>query len=167
MRQTKASEYAIRCVLYMSQKEAFSVISRKEISREMDIPDQFLGKIAQQLARAGILEILQGAKGGLRLLRRSESINLLEVIESVMGEIYLNECIMTPLSCKRISSCPVHEVWDKACRGLRQTLAEADFYQLSHPAEKAKTDLSGNCRSGCAVVPDDEPVISDPTKKGA
>lgn len=167
MRQTKASEYAVRCVLFMSQKEAFSVISRKEISQAMDIPDQFLGKIAQQLARAKILEILQGAKGGLRLLRSPESINLLEVIEAVMGKIYLNECIMTPLACKRTSSCPVHAVWDKACRGLRQTLAEADFYQLSHPTEKTKTGLSGCCRNCCAVVPDDEPVISDPIKKGA
>jgi DNA-binding IscR family transcriptional regulator len=34
----------------------------------MDIPAQFLGKIAQQLARAGIIEIVQGSKGGYRLL---------------------------------------------------------------------------------------------------
>ncbi len=134
MRLTRAAEYAVRCVLYMSRQPEKSVISRKEISRNMEIPDQFLGKIAQQLARAGIMEILQGARGGLRLFRAPESINLLEVIEAVMGEIFLNDCIMSPRSCRRSPTCAVHSVWEKARSGLRQTLGDADFRQLSMTA---------------------------------
>ena len=49
MRITRAGEYAVRCVLYMSGGEENKIITRKEISGKMDIPDQFLGKIAQQL----------------------------------------------------------------------------------------------------------------------
>lgn len=131
MRLTRAAEYAVRCVLYMAGQPDFPVISKKEISRNMDIPEQFLGKIAQELSRAGILEILQGARGGLRLLRPPGSIHLLEVIEAVMGEIFLNDCVMNPRSCKRISTCAVHEVWEAARQGLRKTLGEADFQKLS------------------------------------
>lgn len=132
MRLTRAAEYAVRCVLYMAGQPELSVISKKEISRNMEIPEQFLGKIAQQLSRGGIVEILQGARGGLRLLRAPGDISLLEVIESVMGEIFLNDCIMSPRSCKRVSECAVHSVWEKARQGLRQTLGEADFRELSH-----------------------------------
>ena len=134
MRLTRAAEYAVRCVLYMAQQPEHATIPRKEISRHMEIPDQFLGKIAQQLARAGLVEILQGARGGLRLLRTPKAISLLDVIEAVMGEIFLNDCIMTSLSCKRNDICPVHTVWKKARRGLRQTLGGADFHQLSRSA---------------------------------
>jgi Rrf2 family protein len=131
MRLTRAAEYAVRCVLYMAGQPESSVIAKKEIARNMEIPDQFLGKIAQQLSRAGLLEILQGARGGLRLLRKPEAISLLEVIEAVMGEIFLNDCIIRPRSCKRVPTCAVHEIWEKARKDLRNTLGEADFRQLS------------------------------------
>jgi Rrf2 family protein len=81
MRLTRAGEYAVRCVLYLSALKNGVVASRKEIAREMDIPDQFLGKIAQQLSRAGFLEIVQGPKGGFRLLISPDKMSLLDVGE--------------------------------------------------------------------------------------
>ena len=130
MRITRAGEYAVRCILYMSGREKNQIIIRKEISTAMDIPDQFLGKIAQQLARSGFLEIIQGAKGGYRLLKIPEKITLLEVVEAVSGEIFLNDCIMNPDSCSRSSSCAVNTVWEKAREQLRATLREATFDKL-------------------------------------
>jgi DNA-binding IscR family transcriptional regulator len=59
MRLTRAGEYAVRCVLYLASKGVGTICSRKQIAAEMDIPDQFLGKIAQQLARSGFLEIVR------------------------------------------------------------------------------------------------------------
>jgi Rrf2 family transcriptional regulator, iron-sulfur cluster assembly transcription factor len=131
MRITRAGEYAIRCVMYMSRMERNRILSRKEVSEHMDIPDQFLGKIAQQLARAGIMEIIQGAKGGYRLLKRPKDINLLDVVETVTGEIFLNDCLMNPGSCTRSSSCAINAVWEKARNQLRATLREEDFEKLS------------------------------------
>ena len=130
MRITRAGEYAVRCVLFMSDREKNEIISRKEISQNMDIPDQFLGKIAQQLARAGFLEIIQGAKGGYRLLMEPYKITLLDVVEAVSGEIFLNDCIMNPESCQRSRSCAVNAVWEKAREQLRATLREATFDKL-------------------------------------
>ncbi len=130
MRITRAGEYAVRCVLYMAGREKNQVVSRKDVSREMDIPDQFLGKIAQQLARSGFMEIIQGAKGGYRLLLNPEKITLLDVVEAVSGEIFLNDCIMNPESCTRSSFCAVNEVWEKAREQLRTTLREATFDKL-------------------------------------
>lgn len=131
MKITRAGEYAVRCVLYMSGCDKNIIISRKEISRKMDIPDQFLGKIAQQLAHSGFIEILQGAKGGYRLLKLPAEINLLDVVESVTGEIFLNECIVNPDSCLRSSSCAVNMVWETARDQLRNTLKEATFDKLT------------------------------------
>ena len=130
MRLTRAGEYAVRCVLCMSGREKNQIISRKEISKDMEIPDQFLGKIAQQLARSGFIEIIQGAKGGYRLLLKPEKITLLDVVEAVSGEIFLNDCIMNPGSCSRSSSCEVNAVWEKAREQLRATLREATFDKL-------------------------------------
>jgi len=130
MRLTRAGEYGIRCVLYMASKGQEAIVNRKEIASEMEIPDQFLSKIAQQLARAGIIEIKQGPKGGLRMLKSPANISLLEVIEAVIGEIFLNDCILNPKICGRSPICNVHAVWDKARRQLRDILQKADMASL-------------------------------------
>ena len=127
MRLTKAGEYAVRCALFLSFQGMGVVSSKKDIAHTMDIPDPFLGKIAQQLARAGIIEIVQGPKGGYRLLVPPEKLTMLDVVETVIGEIYLNDCVMRPESCDRSSLCAIHRVWGKARDQLRETLRETDF----------------------------------------
>ncbi len=130
MRLTRAGEYAIRCALYLSFQGEGMLTRRKDIARVMEIPDQFLGKIAQQLSRARIIEIVQGSKGGYRLIISPEKLTLLDVVEAVIGEIFLNDCLINPNACNRISSCGIHEVWVKARDQLRQTLREATFARL-------------------------------------
>jgi Rrf2 family protein len=131
MRLTRAGEYAVRCVLYLSKKGKGVLLSKKEIASKTDTPPQFLAKIAQQLAKAGIIEILQGAGGGYRLLVEPENTSLLEVIEAIIGQISLNDCVSRPESCPSSKVCTVHQVWNKANMQLRNTLREADFATLA------------------------------------
>jgi Rrf2 family protein len=130
MRLPMAGEYAVRCVLFLCAREPGEVISRRSVAEAMGIPDQFLAKIAQQLSKAEIIEILQGAKGGYRLVRSPERVSLLEVVEAVTGEIFLNDCIVKPGCCSRSPQCSVHQVWARARTQLRQTLREATFSGL-------------------------------------
>lgn len=131
MRLTRAGEYAIRCVLYLAMHSERTLIGRKEIAEAMDVPAQFLGKVAQQLARAGIISIRQGSQGGYELVRRSEDITLLNVIEAIDGEIFLNDCISRPESCDRQTICSVHHVWENARRQLRSTLGATTLAELA------------------------------------
>lgn len=130
MRLTRAGEYGVRCAIFLSQSGIGRVVNRKEIARAMEIPNQFLGKIAQQLARAGIIEIVQGAKGGYRLLIPPDRLTLLDVVEAVIGEIYLNDCVIRPESCERNPSCSVHKIWEEARDQLRSTLKKNTFAQI-------------------------------------
>jgi Rrf2 family transcriptional regulator, iron-sulfur cluster assembly transcription factor len=130
MRLTRAGEYAVRCVLHLASMGQGTLCTRKDVAERMDIPDQFLSKIAQQLARAGVIEIVQGARGGLRLVVPPDQVTLLDVVEAVIGEIFLNDCVLRPESCDRSHACAVHCVWAKAKDQLRRTLEEATFAVL-------------------------------------
>lgn len=130
MRLTRAGEYGVRCMLYLASQEAGSIINRKIISQYMNIPDQFLGKVAQQLARAGLIDIVQGARGGYRLRTSPSQITLLAVVEAVIGEIFLNDCLMSPTSCSRSPSCSVNRIWEKTKNQMRETLRGVTFDQL-------------------------------------
>jgi Rrf2 family protein len=135
MRLTRAGEYAIRCVLYLSKQEKGVVASRNEIAEAMEIPRDFLTKIAQQLSRADILEIIQGPKGGFRLKVAPEQLNLLDVIETMMGEIFFNECALRPQTCSMSCTCAIHSVWLKARTQFRETLRQATFDQMIKDAK--------------------------------
>lgn len=137
MMLTKAGEYAVRCMVYLAGEAGQGVVARKEIAEAMDIPGPFLAKIAQELSRAGLIQVVQGARGGYRLLESAGRISLLDVIEAVEGEIFLNECLFRPESCGRSGHCRVHRVWKEAREGLRRTLAGATLDRLCSQEDPA------------------------------
>ena len=130
MRLTRAAEYAIRCMVYLSTRGRGILTSRQEIAIRADIPTHFLAKIAQDLARANFIEIRQGARGGFVLAKNPAQITLLEVVETMIGEIYLNDCVARPSSCTISYDCAVHRVWMTAREQLRETLNKVTFDQL-------------------------------------
>jgi len=131
MRLTRAGEYAVRCMIYLSHKGKGIQVSKQEIAERADIPAHFLAKIAQDLARASMIIIKQGSRGGYSLLKDPADISLLEVVEVMIGEIYLNDCVGRPVSCNISNSCSVHKVWEHARTQLRETLASVSLAELS------------------------------------
>jgi len=131
MQITRATEYAVRCALHLALEPRARVVPRREIAGARGIPEQFLGKIAQRLARAGIIRIHQGARGGYELVVPPSRLTLLQVVEAAEGELALNACVMHPRTCSRTCSCAAHRVWAKARNQLRATLAGATFAELA------------------------------------
>jgi Rrf2 family protein len=135
-------------MVYLSTQGQGVLTSRQEIATKADIPTHFLAKIAQDLARANFIEIRQGARGGFVLTRNPAQITLLEVVETMIGEIYLNDCVARPSSCTISYDCAVHRVWMTAREQLRETLNDVTFEQLikekscvpAIPAGKMRTD---------------------------
>ena len=134
---SQATEYAVRCALYLAAQEPDRVVPRHEIAAAMDIPSAFLAKITQRLARAGIVRILQGARGGCQLLLPPRRLTLLAVVEAAEGEIGLNKCVLHPQGCPSSDFCAVHPVWAETRRSLRESLGAVTFAALA-AAESAE-----------------------------
>jgi Rrf2 family protein len=117
-------------MVYLCGKGVFVLTARQEIAEQADIPSHFLAKIARELARAGLIEIRQGAKGGFVLLEDPDNITMLQVVETIIGEIYLNDCVARSGSCRISNNCAVHRVWLEARDQLRETLAKVTFADL-------------------------------------
>ncbi|MBX6423710.1 Rrf2 family transcriptional regulator [Thermosulfurimonas sp. F29] len=129
MKITQAEDYGIRCVLYLARQPK-KVIPRWRIARSMNIPEPFLAKIAQDLARAGIIEIIRGRKGGYRLRIPPEELTLLQVMEAMSGELFLSPCILDPENCRRQPLCPVHHTWKELLDLIRDKLGNTTFADL-------------------------------------
>jgi len=131
MKITMAAEYAVRCILYLTRQGQDVLVSRQEIADRTRTPGNFLAKIAQDLAKAGIITIKQGAKGGFCLHRDPNEVTMLAVVEAIIGEISLNECTVRPASCPASLDCSANLVWQRARQQVRETLRQATFADLA------------------------------------
>ncbi len=129
MRVVMAAEYAMRTVLYLSANYG-RVVPRREISEAMDVPSQFLVKIAHDLARRNIIGITQGRRGGYWLKLSPDKITVLDVFEATAGDIVLSPCIEMPEFCKNSDTCALREVWKEANEKLKEVFAKYTFKDL-------------------------------------
>lgn len=150
MKITMAAEYAVRCTLYLTNKGVGVLTSRQEIAHNTNIPGKFLAQIAQDLAKAGIIDIRQGAaKGGYSLRQDPAVLTMLTVEETRIGEISLNDCTTNPASCQASADCAANAVWTEARNQVRETLHRANFASLAKqgsccPARQMSTQKSEN-----------------------
>jgi Rrf2 family protein len=105
-------KYAIRAVIYLALNGIENKIGIKEISKELDIPTPFLGKILQQLAKHKMLSSTKGPNGGFVLAKPATEITLLHIIEIIDGLDLFNDCLIGMRTCSASAhndvQCPTH-----------------------------------------------------------
>ncbi|MCK5029339.1 MAG: Rrf2 family transcriptional regulator [Bacteroidales bacterium] len=105
-------KYAIRAVIYLALHGTEKKIGIKEISKELEIPTPFLGKILQQLAKNKMLLSTKGPNGGFLLAKPAKEITLLNIIEIIDGLDLFNECLIGMSTCSANAhknvQCPTH-----------------------------------------------------------
>lgn len=86
---TKASEYALLSLIYISQKETPQDVD--SLALELDIPKSFLAKIFKD----GLLKSFKGAKGGFVLIKEPSQYTIKEIVNSAEKRIsvYLNAVV--------------------------------------------------------------------------
>lgn len=128
---TRATEYAIRAILYMSCQPAKEIIFKKDICKAQDITPAFLTKILQPLIKDGIVKSQRGVGGGFYLAKPPAEITLLDIIKSQEGPVYLNQCLIEKGSCEREIFCPTHGAWAEIREEFMATLSRYDFATLA------------------------------------
>lgn len=127
---TRASEYAIRAIIYLARHDQNKIVYKKDICRDQEITPAFLTKILQPLIRKGIVGSQRGVGGGFFLIKKAEEITLLDIVEAEEGEIFLNQCLNTVSPCERETECAVHDAWETIKTELKSSLVKYDFATL-------------------------------------
>jgi len=129
MRITRETDYAIRCILYLSEMPDKVAIAG-EIAEAMKIPKSFLAKILQKLTKADLVKSFRGVKGGVRLAKKPEEISLLDVIETIEGDVGMNVCAVNEGACDQSKECSVHPVWIEIRKAVENILKRYNFENL-------------------------------------
>ena len=136
---TRATEYAIRTVIYLGQQPKGEIVLKKDICRNQNVTPAFLTKILQPLIKAGIVSSQRGVGGGFLLSKDAAEVTLLDILQAEEGKLKLNHCLVDDESCHRDSHCPAHEVWHEAQEELVQTLKK---YSIADLVRREKEKLA-------------------------
>jgi Rrf2 family nitric oxide-sensitive transcriptional repressor len=130
MQLTKHTDYAFRVLIYLASLPEDRLATVQEVAERYAISRSHVMKIVQKLAAAGLVHASRGQRGGLRLGKPCDAINLRDVVE-------LMEATLAPVNCDE----PVCLI-RKDCT-LKNILFEAQQHFLAHVGRYTLADLVG------------------------
>ncbi|MFD2169133.1 RrF2 family transcriptional regulator [Tumebacillus lipolyticus] len=123
MKLSSRGHYGLMAMTYLAQRAEEGPTPIKQIASAEEIPEQYLEQIFVELRKAGLVTSVRGARGGYRLGRPPEEINVGQVVKVLEGEIAPVECLHSSeedaeLCCSKTDYCTTKVVWEK----LRDTM---------------------------------------------
>ena len=119
MQLTRHTDYAFRLLIHLAGLDG----ARAQIAAIADaqaISRTHLMKVANELARGGLIEAVRGRGGGIRLVRDPADITLREIVDAMEPPCPLVNCN----ACRLARRCTLPGVLDEASAAFRATLAK-------------------------------------------
>lgn len=125
---SKTGIHAIKALAALAELPEGAYAGAGSIARRIGARANYLGKMLQALAGAGLVVSQKGLGGGFRLARAAGQISLFDVIEPIDHVSRWGGCFMGRESCSEDNPCQMHARWgkvrDEYLDLLRQTTIE-------------------------------------------
>jgi Rrf2 family protein len=116
------------------------------------VPEHYLSKVLQQLARAELVVSQRGAGGGFRLARAASEISVYEVVQVVDPIARIFECPLG-LEAHGTTLCPLHKALDEAAMIIEQRFRSTSIAALiesPQALDEMGARLKGSADTGAA-----------------
>ncbi len=121
-------EYAIHGLIFIAGGTTTTVLVG-DIAKGIKVPESYLRKVLQLLARAGLVASHRGVKGGFSLARDAHAITLRDVVEAVDGSLPTWCCVKEKKRCSE-TPCPVSAAFETAREKMAESLAQTSIADL-------------------------------------
>jgi Rrf2 family protein len=136
---TKKTSYGLIAMAHLAKMDSDRLASAREMSEMFSMPMALLMNVLKELAGAGYVESVRGARGGYRLARRPEEINLADLIAVIERPVRQTEC-MTHQSndhdvcpVEVMARCPVADPVHRVHRKLNDFLKKVTLAEIVEP----------------------------------
>ena len=85
-------EYALHCLLYLTEMPAGRTVGIRDLAVYQGVSETYLSKVFTKLKKSGIVKSIPGVNGGYELIRSPESISFWDVVEAIEGTAPLFQC---------------------------------------------------------------------------
>ena len=137
---SKTCEYAIRSLIYFADHPEKDSATVKTVSRETKVPQAYVAKIFQCLARRRILSSRRGPNGGYALLIAPAKLSLIKIIHALddLSQSSFSRCVMGLQKCNDRNPCPLHPIWVKAKEEMLERLGSSTISDVAVLGDKFK-----------------------------
>ena len=101
----KKVKYALTALKYMRKKPVKELSTAKEICAALKMPFDPTSRVLQIMTQKEILEAVQGAYGGYRLVGDLGKVSLYDLSRMVIGSISITDCTSDDCECERLEAC--------------------------------------------------------------
>lgn len=128
---SKKTEYAIILVSYLAESEEKRV-SLAMICDNLKLPYRFLGQLAVELKKGGVLNAREGRGGGYNLRKGWQDISLYQLIEMLDENKALVECLHNDSSCNcsRENGCKLKKLWLRLERVFEEEIKKVKLGEI-------------------------------------
>ena len=120
--------YAIRAMGFLAQQKPGELTLSSTIASEMNVPRNFLSKILNRLAQAGLITSTRGRSGGVALSRPASDILLSDVVQLFMKVDDYRNCFLGMGRCD--GRCGLHLRWRIISEQFEQMLNDTTVDQI-------------------------------------
>ena len=124
MRFSQESYYGMQVMVALARLGSDRPVGLHELASAGSLPQNFLAKILQKLARGGLVVSSRGRRRGYALTAPPGQITLREVLEVTEGPERFRGCLFWPRRCDEKSPCPLHDVGVATRAGLEEWLTK-------------------------------------------
>jgi len=116
MKLSTKSRYGLRIIIQIALDNFhYNELSQgKKIAERQGLTEAYLEQIVIPLKKHGIIGTVRGCNGGYKLIKKTEDISVLDVIEIFEGKFKLGGCESENIKqCSRIATCPAAPIWEE------------------------------------------------------
>ena len=129
---SKSCKYAIRAAIFLASKTDDDVkLSAKEVAKEIEAPEAFIGKVLQILRKHRIISSLKGPYGGFYCEEHQLSIPVINIVNAVDGLAVFNECVLGLNECSVEHPCPMHHQYIETRDTMLKSFEETTVGELA------------------------------------
>jgi Rrf2 family protein len=128
-----SADYALRAVLYMARQAPDRSCSAAAVSAALGVPRNYLGKVLNTLAHAGVLTSVRGPRGGFRLGKPASLLSLRDVVQPFQQLHARRVCLLGDRPCDASQPCDVHIRWQNMAKSVTEFFHETTIAELLRP----------------------------------
>jgi Rrf2 family transcriptional regulator, iron-sulfur cluster assembly transcription factor len=136
---SKSFGYALRGILYIAvMQDEHRKVQIDEIATKLSVPKHFLGKIMQQVVKAGLLKSTKGPYGGFCLVDETLATPVIKIVEITDGMEQFSMCALKLKNCNGLNPCPLHYEMEELKRNFLNVFTKNTIGDL---LKDSKSDL--------------------------
>ena len=137
---SKTGQHALNALAVLAELPAGTFMGTGDLAKRIDSPQNYLGKLLQNLSKWGLVTSQKGKGGGFCLKRNPARTTLFDILKLTDQLDRWNFCFMKQRPCSRNNVCGAHKSWKKTKENYLSFLQNTTILNLvaGQPEPKRK-----------------------------